>query len=347
MDDGRPDQGGWISEQGVGAVGVRLAEPAWLLVLLLVPLPWIRDRSRPRLVWPTLAGFAEAPRGMAGWPRHVPALLRALTIACLGIALARPQTVAGQVRVATRGVGIVVAIDRSSTMETRDFPSEEGTLTRLDAARRTIERFVIGRPDDLVGLVPFANLPETACPPTLDHAFLIASVRSLDPAGQLDDGTNIGDAVVWGLGDLKAAPTPRRVLILVTDGRNEVGLGTVVTQPTDPLDAARLARRLGVTLHTVAIGRRPEDPGGAEARPGPDFALLQQMAALGGGRAFVAADADALAAIFREIDELEKAPVSGTVRTRYHEWFVPWAVAALAAIGLERVLIFGRLRRVP
>jgi Ca-activated chloride channel family protein len=318
-----------------------LAEPAWLLILVLLPLPWLKERARPRLAWPTLAGFAKAPRAAAGWPRLVPPALRALALGCIAVALARPQTVAGQVRVSARGVAIVVAIDRSPTMTVRDFPSPDGTVSRFEAARATFEAFVRGRPDDLIGLVAFDRLPETACPPTLDHAFLVAASRGLDPARPDQDGTNIGDAIAWCLRDVEATSPARKVVVLLSDGRNQPPRGGVRGEPLEPEDGARLARDLGVALHTIAVGPR------GEAAESPDFGRMEALAGLGRGRAFVAEDAGALAAVFREIDRLETTEVVGTIRTRYDEWYAPWAGAAAAALLLDRRLSAGRLRRVP
>lgn len=328
---------------------MRLAEPLWLLALVLVPMPWLCDRLRPRLAWPTLAGWSKAPRGRGGWPRQVPLVLRALAIAGLSVALARPQSVAGQIRIAAQGVAIIVAIDHSTTMETRDFPSADGPITRLKAARETFAQFVRGRPDDLIGLVAFARLPETSCPPTLDHAFLVATARALEPAGPLDNGTNLGDAVAWALHDIRPTRPDRKVLILLTDGREEIGPGPVVSEPLDPEQAARLVGDLGLTLHTIAIGRPPSSVASEDSATseGPDFALLRRMAELGNGRAFVAANEGDLEAVFREIDRLEKSPLIGTIRTRYHEWYAPWAAVALAALTLDRFVTAGRLRRVP
>ncbi len=335
-------------------VVVRLAEPAWLIVLVFVPLPWIWEWSRPRLAWPTLAGFRRAPRGWAGWPRGLPPLLRSIAVGCVAVALARPQTVAGQTRIAARGVAIVVALDQSSSMNTRDFPSERGPIARLEAARRTFEWFVRQRPDDLIGLVAFANYPNRECPPTLDHERLIASATRLKTARPGDDGTNIGDAVAWALGDLAPASPARKVLVLLTDGRNEPAVGA--RPPLDPEEAARLARELGVTLHTIAIGRADDlsgrieptiDPASPERRPGPNFALLERMAEIGGGRAFSAADARSLADVFAEIDRLEKSRVTGTIKTRYQEHFAPWVALAIGALVLDRALASGRLRRLP
>ena len=97
-------------------------------------------------------------------------------------------------------------------MNAADFPDGRGRppIARLDAARRTLARFVDGRPDDLIGLVVFANYPDLACPPTLNHEFLNDTVRSVRTARPGDDGTNLGDALVWSAGVLQdSAPRKR------------------------------------------------------------------------------------------------------------------------------------------
>jgi Ca-activated chloride channel family protein len=331
---------------------MRLAEPAWLVLLVLVPLPYLAARARPRLSWPTLQAFPRGRGTGLARLRSVPLLLRSLAIGCLAVAMARPQTVGGQTRIAAQGVAIVVALDQSSSMKAVDFPSERGLISRLDAAKATFARFVEGRPDDLIGLVTFANYPDRIGP-TLDHAFLLDVARSVRPARAGDDGTNLGYAIAWSLDALRSARPRKKVLILLTDGRDN----PAVPHPLDPAVAAASARNLGVTLHTIAVGRaggivrekedvtRLDRPKGEVA--GPDFALLERLARIGRGRMFVAEDADELARVFATIDALEKSPVRGTIRTRYDERFVPWVVAGLALLTLDRLLSAGRLRRLP
>jgi Ca-activated chloride channel family protein len=338
---------------------MRLAEPGWFLLLLLVPLPWWLQRLRPRITWPSLDGFPR--KGPAGLRRLAfgPLLLRGVAIAAMVVALARPQTVGGRTRIAGRGVAIVVALDHSSSMNTADFPTGQGperkSMVRLEAAKATFVRFVEGRPDDLIGLVVFANEPDLACPPTLDHAFLVDQARAVRPASPDDDGTNIGDAIIWSLDALRTSATKKKVLVLLTDGRNSPAQ-VAGLPPVDPEATAALARDLGVTLHTIAVGkaggivRTPEPvtkldvPAEVE---GPDLALLDRLARIGGGRSFAATDAEALAHVFRTIDALEKSPVRGEVRTRYREEYAPWVGLALACLVLDRLLSAGRLRRLP
>lgn len=331
---------------------MRLAEPAWLLLLVLALMPSLKALGRPKLAWPTLGGFAGARPAWGSRVRFLPPLVRALAVACLAVALARPQAIAGRTRVAGQGVAIVVALDNSSSMKAQDFDSARGRVSRLEAAKNTLTRFVEGRPDDLLGLVVFANYPFLKSPTTLDHEFLLSAVRSLQTASPSDDGTNIGDALAWALGALKDATTRKKVLILLSDGRNQ----PAVPNPLDPEAAAQLAQELGVTVHTIAIGQasgvvqHPEQetnlPITTEVA-GPDLEQLAKIARAGGGLSFQATDAHMLDEVFGTIDRLEKSPVEGMIRTRYRELFAPWVATALVLLSVDRVLSAGRLRRLP
>jgi Ca-activated chloride channel family protein len=266
--------------------------------------------------------------------------------------MARPQAVAGQTRVAGQGVAIVVALDNSSSMRAEDFDSSQGRVSRLEAAKATLARFVEGRPDDLIGVVVFANYPFLKSPATLDHEFLLDTVRTLKTAPPADDGTNIGAGIVWSLDALRNTTTLKKVLVLLSDGRNQ----PAVSRPPDPETAARLAHELGVTVHTIAIGQAggivqtPEDttklPITTEVE-GPDRELLARIARAGDGRALAATDARMLDDVFATIDQLETSAVRGTIQTRYHERFAPWVLLAVALLASDQLLSAGRLRRLP
>jgi Ca-activated chloride channel homolog len=333
---------------------MRFAQPGWLWLMVLMPLPWLLERARARIAWPSLDSFPQKRRVSWVWLRQLPTLLCGLAIGALAIALARPQTVGGVTRIAGQGVAIVVALDQSSSMNTVDFPTDRGTkkISRLEAAKRTFTKFVEARTDDLTGLVVFANYPELACPPMLNHPFLIESVTNVRPALPGDDGTNIGDAIAVGLDALLVAPPKKKVLVLLTDGHNE----PAGPKPLDPVEAAMLTQKLGVTLHTIAIGRVGGPPPGIDPqreRPpsgepeGPNIPLLEKLAQLTGGRSFVATNADALDEIFRTIDTLEKSPIRGQILTRYDEHFAVYAGLSLTLLLMERFLRQGKLARLP
>jgi len=322
--------------------------------MVLIPLPWLFERLRSRIAWPSLATFPARRRIGWVWLGALPAILRGLAIGSLAVALARPQTVGGVSRIAGKGVAIVVALDQSSSMNSVDFPADRGArlVPRLEAAKTTFAHFVRGRTDDSIGLVAFANYPDLTCPPTPDHTFLIDLVAALRPARPGDDGTNIGDAIALSLDALLVAPPKKKVLVLMTDGNNE----PAVPEPLDPEQAAILARDLGVTMHTIAIGHRGGVVQGVEPDTqlpviaevaGPNLPLLERLAELTGGRSFVAADVDALAGVFDAINKLERSPIRGQILTRYDEHYASWAALALALLVLDSLLSLGRFRRLP
>ena len=332
---------------------MQLAHPGWLWLLVLVPVPLFLERSRPRIFWTNLPAFPSG-RSLRRPLRFLPPLLRGLAIGALAVALARPQTVGGITRIVSHGLAIVVALDQSSSMKTVDFPADFNTrkISRLEAAKSTFARFVEGRPDDLIGLVVFANYPDLTCPPTLNHPFLLDHARAIRPARPGDDGTNIGDALALALGAVRKTTTTKQVLVLLTDGNNE----PAVPDPMPPEEAAELCRELGVTLHTIAIGRagrviqgtKPgtNQPALAEVQ-GPNVPLLESLARTTGGRSFIATSENALQDVFQTIDTLEKSRVQSEIHTRYDEHFPPWAALCLGLLTLDRLLIAGWLRRVP
>jgi Ca-activated chloride channel family protein len=328
---------------------MRLAEPYWLLLLLLLPIPWIAERARPRVRWPSFTLFP--PRkwkaGGSGWRRLVSPALRTAAIGCVVLAMSRPQTVAGRTRIASRGVAIVVAVDQSFTMTAEDIPDTEGqALPRLEAAKRTIDRFILGRPDDLIGLVTFASYPDLSCPPTLDHDALIALVAAVEPARAGENATNIGDAIAWSLEAALDTDTDQRVIILLTDGQNQPD-AAATPDWIEPDEAAELVRRLGARLYTIGLGA----PGGTvrigvpgtnisypETLPeGYDPEALVRWARLGGGDAFGAEDSETLDRIFDQINALETSPITGEILTRYREEFPPLIAAALVLISIDRL----------
>jgi Ca-activated chloride channel family protein len=335
---------------------MHFAHPAWLVLLMLVPVPLLLERARRRILWPSLASF-PADRRVSTWRRRLrflPGLLRGLAIAALAVALARPREGHGTTTITGQGVAIVVALDQSSSMSTVDFPADHDTrrISRLEAAKNTLVRFVEGRPDDLIGLVVFANYPDLAYAPTLDHRRLIETAQLIRVARPGDDGTNIGFAIDWALGALRDTTPSKKVLVLLTDGNNE----PAGPRPRDPEQAAALARDLGVVIHTIAIGQpggivRTADP--ATRLPviteteGPNLELLQRLAEITGGRSFVATTADALDEVFRTISALEKSLVKSEILTRYDEHFAPWAAVALGLLVLDRVLASLWLGRLP
>jgi Ca-activated chloride channel family protein len=336
-----------------------LANPIWLLLLLLVPLVWyLPERRRGRAVFRFPSAELFEGIGPTFWQRlaWLPRALRAVCLVLLIVALARPQRPNERTRVWAEGIAIQMVVDNSGSMQIEDFVLDGKLVTRLDAVKDVFGRFVkgdgtlTGRPDDLVGLVTFANFPDTKCPLTLSHETLALEIGAVKTAIPSDDGTNIGDAVAWALEDLKNAKAKSKVMILLTDGVNEPQRHEGTPEPLDPLEAARIAAGLGIKIYTIGAGST-EPMVCIKGRMVPNRAvderLLQTMAATTGGQYYRATDTEGLRQIYSEIDRLEKTRSESVVYLDYKELFPPLAWAGLVMLCVEQLLVATRLRRIP
>lgn len=326
---------------------IRFLYPWLLLGLLLVPafLLWRRRRRAAALPLPALDEVSEMPRTMRVRLAGIPEWLRVMALCLLVVALARPQSGEREIQVVSEGIDIVLAVDISGSMKAEDFRPNN----RLHVAKEVAKQFVQGRTGDRIGLVVFAARSFTQCPLTTDYSVLLGLIDRVD-FGMIEDGTAVGLALANATNRLKASPAKGKVVILLTDGRNNAG-------NIDPLTAADVARALGVRVYTIGAGVEGEalypvnDPvfGRRYVRmPSQvDDAMLEEIARRTGGLYFRAADAEALAQIYRRIGELEKTRVETREYVRYSELGAFLAIPALALIVLEIVLAATVFLRVP
>ncbi|HEY9478546.1 MAG TPA: VWA domain-containing protein [Gemmatimonadaceae bacterium] len=337
---------------------MRLANPFALALLVLVAgylwLRWPRRTLAPRrsMALPTLALLDEVPRaGRESW-LWLPVLLRAAALALLVVAIARPQS-PGDIRdERLSGRNIVLVLDISSSMKATDL----GAASRLETAKRVLTDFVRSRRGDFIGLVVFASRPFTQAPLTDDDGVLAELIARAD-IGLLADGTAIGSALAMAENKLKDLPRNSGVIVLVTDGGNNVG-------NPDPLTAASLARAIGIRIYAVGVGAPSDGPaplterdawwrrGMAHAQEDSTFSTndektLQQVAAASGGVYYRAANASALREVVERIDQLEKSEIRVRDVRSWREHFVPLVVAAILLLALEMTLRTTWLRTLP
>ncbi|MBX3463777.1 MAG: VWA domain-containing protein [Planctomycetes bacterium] len=299
--------------------------PSWWLLLPLVTgaLAW-RARQRPRL--PLLPAGPDGRRP-ASWRQRfagLPTGLELLALACAVAALARPvQFVPAPPERLVRDV--MLCVDRSSSMAAEDLRPGE---PRLAVALAMAARLVDARPDDRFGCVEFARYPDLRCPPTLDHAAVRELLASVRPVGaeSAEDATGIGTAVALAASVLARSPVPGRLVVLLTDGEENVA---TVAHPDEiaPRHAAQLCARLGIRVHTVVVGSDPD----------VDATAVQELAAVSGGRHFRAGDASTLLAVADAIDGLEPRQYAEP-RLVAREWFAALVVAALGLGWLAHAL---------
>lgn len=320
--------------------GFAFEQAWWLLLLLVIPLVWLRwTRSswRAAVVLPGASALLAAglpSRGVMARARWLLPLLRSLAVVFLVIGLARPVKANEQSRIFVEGIAIELVVDRSGSMQAMDFARRGREMDRLDAVKLVASEFIgggeglKGRKDDLIGLVTFSRFADSLSPPTLDHDYLIDVLKRIRPAGGNEDGTAIGDGVALAverlrdLGESRGVdPTRRiksRVIILLTDGENNAG-------DIDPIIAAEMAKTLGIRLYTIGVGSRGMAPMPVQTPFGRQYVnqpvsideeLLQAMAEMTGGEYFRATDERSLRDIYERIDALEK---TATEERRYRQ----------------------------
>jgi Ca-activated chloride channel family protein len=327
----------------------RFADPTYLLLLAIVPLLvyWYVVRGRRQvgsLRYSSLASVKRADMQRSGRYRHALFGLRALALIALIVAFARPQTGVTAENVTTNGIDIVLALDLSSSMLAEDLEPN-----RIEAAKQVATDFVRGRRNDRIGLVVFASEAFTQAPLTLDYGVVTTLLDGLE-VGMIEDGTAVGMGLATAVKRLQRSNAESRVIVLLTDGRNNRG-------EIDPITAAQMAQALGVRIYAIGAGTKGtarvpvDDPifgrRYAQMQVDIDEPTLQETAKLTGGRYFRATDRESLEQIYAEINTLETTEIEVNQFTRYGELFhVPLLFglgALLIEIGLSRTL----LRKIP
>ena len=280
--------------------------------------------------------------------RHLPLALRCLSIMLLVTALARPQAGTTSTEVLTEGIDIMLCLDTSGSMQALDFIWQDEHQNRLQVVKRVVHDFIKGRNNDRIGMVVFGAEAFTQCPLTLDYGILLSFLDRVE-IGMAGDATAIGSALSVCVKRLKDLQSKSKVVIMLTDGRNNTG-------SIDPETAAGMARTFGIKVYTVGVGTEGKVPFlvdtiiGKQAvyqRVDLDEAILKKVAGITGGTYFKATNTEALAEIYRQIDQMEKTTIETKEYTEYRELFHPFLLCGLAFLLLEVVLTNTRLRKIP
>jgi Ca-activated chloride channel family protein len=318
--------------------------------LLLVIIPMITGyvllhrKMQADIRFSSVAPFKSIGKTTRVRFRHLPFVIRMLTLVFLILVLARPQATDRHEKTTTEGIDIVLAIDISSSMLARDFSPD-----RLEAAKDVAIEFISGRPDDRIGLVVFSAESFTQCPLTTDHAVLINLFKDIK-SGIIEDGTAIGLGLANAVKRLKDSDAISKVIILLTDGMNNTG-------SIDPLTAAEIAKTYGIRVYTIGVGMKGMAPypfqdmfGRTVIQKVPveiDEATLQEISDMTDGNYFRATNNEKLRQIYTEIDELEKSKIDVKEFSRKQEKYRFYGTVALVLLALEMLLRFLVFRGIP
>ena len=320
----------------------------FLLLLLLIPLiTWYilkQKKIHASIKLSSTAAFGEAPKTFRNYLRHVLFGLRNVTFILLIIALARPQSTDRWQDMSTEGIDIMLAIDISTSMLAQDFRPN-----RLEASKDVAMEFIAGREYDRMGLVVFSGESFTQCPLTVDHAVLLNLFKDVK-SGLIEDGTAIGMGLATSVNRLKDSKAKSKVVILLTDGVNNMG-------DVDPITAADLANAFGIRVYTIGVGSNGmvpfpfEDPFGRQVirqvEMPLDEEILKEIADKTGGRYYRATNKDALIQIYDEIDQLEKSKIDVKQHKRVNEEYFLFVLAAGLIFLLEVLLRYAYLKNIP
>jgi Ca-activated chloride channel family protein len=323
-----------------------------LLLLLIIPyLIWYvmyRKKTEPTLRMSDTFAFRYAPKSWKVTLMPLSMLLRLLVFVMIVMVLARPQTQNSWDSKTVEGIDIMLAMDVSTSMLAEDLRPN-----RIEAAKQVASEFIIGRPNDNIGLAIFAGESFTQCPMTTDHASLLnllQNVRTdIAARGLIEDGTAIGMGLANAVSRLKDSKAKSKVVILLTDGSNNRG-------DISPSTAAEIAKSLGIRVYTIGVGTNKVAPypmpvaGGVQYVNVPveiDTKTLSEIASITEGDFYRATNTSELRKIYKEIDQLEKSKLNVKTFSKRYEAYQPFALVAVLALLLKILLRITIFRRIP
>jgi len=322
------------------------------LLLLLIPyVIWylmFRKKSEPTMRMSDTNAYRYAPRSWKVALMPLQMLLRMAAFVLIVIVLARPQTSNSWKDRTVEGIDIMLAMDVSTSMLAEDL-----SPNRIEAAKKVAAEFIADRPNDNIGLTIFAGESFTQCPMTIDHASLLNllhNVRAdIAARGLIQDGTAIGMGLANAVARLKDSKAKSKVVILLTDGSNNMG-------DISPMTAAEIAKSLGIRVYTIGAGTN-----GTARYPMPvgnsiqyvnlpveiDTKTLNDISNATDGKFFRATNTRELQQIYKEIDQLEKTKLNVKQFSKRYEAYQPFALAAILVLLLELLLRVTIFRRIP
>ena len=339
-----------LPDWSLGHSALTFGRPVLLLLLLALPLlSYLRGKAgaAAALIYSSTGPLLEIGKRSVS---RAGKLLRTLLLASLAlfiVALARPQLGKSLTEVEASGIDVMLVLDVSGSMLTKDFTIGGEGATRVDAIREVTRKFIESRPNDRIGIIAFAGRPYVVSPMTLDHDWLLQNLDRVK-IGLVEDGTAIGSAMAAGANRLNDKKSKSRVLVLLTDGENNAG-------KIPPKTAAEAVKALHVHFYAIGAGINGVAPAPIYTSRGPltdvdgnilyqdqrvqfNEAGLKEVAKIADGQFFRATDTKSLAAIYRDIDKLEKSTISVKKYQQYRDLF-PLCIMGGAGLLIGQILL--------
>jgi Ca-activated chloride channel family protein len=321
----------------------RLEQPWFLLLALFLPLFWLigrRFQRPPAIRFAAARIFERATIFRRSWRKSVQNALYYLGCVCLIVALARPQFGTATNRIHANGIDIMILLDVSLSMLSEDYSIGTKRASRLEVVKQVTEKFINGRPDDRIGVIAFSGRAYLVSPLTLDHSWLVENLARLSirrigdqtaiGSSLVEDGTAIGSALATAANRLRDKHAKSRVIVLLTDGDNNAG-------KIPPLTAAEAAAAIGIKIYTIGAGTNglvpfPHSDGFGNTYYSQEYMpfkedTCREIARIGNGVFFRAADTKTMTEIFEQIDQFEKTEIQLQKYESYQDIFI-WLLGA-------------------
>jgi len=309
----------------------------WVFLLLVLPLVinrlplyYISKRSALRISFKedidAVTGEKNTVAGISRATRVQKILLWLLYLLVLS-ALAKPLYIGEPLHKEISQREVLVSVDLSGSMATKDFKDKNGTsIDRLEAVKMVLSNFFKQRKGEKIGLILFGNAAFVQAPFTQDLNALEHLLSELS-VGMAGPQTAIGDSIGLAVKMFQESNVTDRMLILMSDG-DDTG------SKVPPLTAAKLAAKHDVNIFTIAMG----DPKNAGEHP-LDTETLKEIAKITNGKFYYAWNSDELADIYTQIDKLKPKEVKKiTHRPKSDLFSYPLMLALFILLGYGLVL---------
>jgi len=322
---------------------IHFNNPFYLIGLILLPLFYFLNKKRENIsiLYSDTSSLGIKPASEFYRELRIYLILPIMAFMFLG--LARPQRGYETEIIHKKGIDIILVMDISGSMRAADF-----SPNRLEAAKKLGSEFLDMRSGDRIGLVVYAKEGLIQAPLTLDHELVKEQIKSLE-FGLLPDGTAIGMGITYGTFLLSNSTSKNKIMVLLTDGRNNSG-------NIDPETAAKNALDAGVKIYAIGIGKRGEVPFpvrnafGITRYANMNFEIndeaLKKITDKTGGEYFRATSSEALKDIYETIDQMEKTTFKVEKIAKYNEKI---NLALIPALILFMILFIEPVisRRIP
>jgi Ca-activated chloride channel homolog len=219
-------------------------------------------------------------------------ILMFLVWASLIIALAAPQLIGEPEKQIKTARNLLLNIDLSLSMETRDWTSKEGKRTsRWEAVKEVMSEFIERREGDRMGLILFASQAYLQTPFT-DDLDVVEGLLNESEIGMAGAKTAMGNSIGKAVELFQTDSIEKKVMILVSDGEDS-------GSELNPIQAARLAAIDSILIYTIGIGTTSGSVYELDEK------TLTAIAEATGGRYFRASDRESLEQVYAELDKLE------------------------------------------